>query len=75
MCGIDHYGNITEFGYDNKMRKIFEHPFIRKPFKNIVLPNFLNLEKIIDQCHERLPHFNLVAWDFGLDEFNKYVMI
>lgn len=75
VCGIDHHGNVPKFGYDNKFNKIFEHPFTRRQFKNIVLPNFCNLEKIIVQCHELLPHFNLVGWDFGVDKFNNYVMI
>ena len=75
VCGIDHHGNLTEFGYDNKFNKIYEHPFTRKSFKNITLPNFCDLEKIIVQCHERLPHFNLVAWDIGLNSLNQYVLI
>jgi hypothetical protein len=75
MCGVDKNGNAAEFGYDKKFNKIFEHPFTRKPFKNISLPNFCDLEMIIIQCHERLPHFNLAAWDFGVDKFNEYVLI
>jgi hypothetical protein len=75
VCGVDKNGNITEFGYDHKFNKVFEHPFTRKPFKNIALPNFGKLEKIIVQGHERLPHFDLVAWDFGVDKVNKYVLI
>jgi len=75
VCGVDQHGNITEFGYDGKFNKIFEHPFTHKSFKNIALPNFSKLEKIIVQGHKRLPHFNLVAWDFGLDNLNRYVLI
>jgi hypothetical protein len=30
---------------------------------------------IITQGHKLLPHFNLVGWDFGLDNFNQYVLI
>ena len=75
VCGINRHGNVTEFGYDNKFNKILEHPFTFKPFKNIALPNFSELEKVIVKGHERLPHFNLVAWDFGLDNFNRYVLI
>jgi hypothetical protein len=75
VCGINKHGNLTEFGYDSKFNKIFAHPLTRKPFKNIALPDFCDLERTIVQCHERLPHFNLVGWDFGVDEFNKYVMI
>ena len=33
------------------------------------------LEKIVIQGHERLPYFDLVAWDFGLDNLNQYVLI
>ncbi|MCJ7773004.1 MAG: hypothetical protein MUP22_07715 [Desulfobacterales bacterium] len=75
VCGIDKHGNVTEFCYDSKFNKIFAHSFTLKPFKNIALPNFCDLEKIIVQCHERLPHFNLVGWDFGVDEFNEYFEI
>jgi len=75
VCGLDENGNLTEFGYDKKFNKIFEHPFTHKPFKNITLPNFSELKKLIIQCHERLPHFNLVAWDFGLDNNNHYTLI
>jgi hypothetical protein len=75
VCGIDHQGNVTEFCYDGKFSKMFEHPFTKKPFNNLILPNFGDLEKIIIQCHERLPHFDLVAWDFGLDNLNQYVLI
>ena len=55
--------------------KIFEHPFTRKPFKNLTLPSFGNFENLIIQCHKRLPHFNLIAWDFGIDNLNEYVLI
>jgi hypothetical protein len=75
VCGIDENGNLTDFGYDKKFNKMLEHPFTHKPFKNITLPNFSELKKLIIQCHERLPHFNLVAWDFGLDNTNHYTLI
>jgi hypothetical protein len=75
VCGVDKDGHVTEFGYDDKFNKILEHPFTRKPFKNITLPKFSDLETIVRQCHKRLPHFDLVAWDFGVDKFNKYVLI
>jgi hypothetical protein len=75
VCGIDYHGNVTDYAYDNKFNKIFEHPLTRKPFKNIALPNFFDLEKIIVQCHERLPYFDLVGWDFGVNKSNEYVMI
>lgn len=74
-CGLDENGNLAEFGYDKQFNKMFEHPFTRKPFKNITLPNFSELKKLIIQCHEKLPHFNLVAWDFGLDNTNHYTLI
>ena len=75
VCGLDENGNLTEFGYDKKFNKMFEHPFTHKPFKNITIPNFSELKKLIFQCHERLPHFNFIAWDFGLDNLNQYVLI
>lgn len=31
--------------------------------------------QIIVQGHERLPHFDLVAWDFGVDKCSNYVLI
>jgi hypothetical protein len=74
-CGVDQHGNVTEFGYDSKFNKMLEHPFTKKSFKNIALPNLFDLETIIRQCHKRLPHFDLVAWDFGLDNLNQYVLI
>jgi hypothetical protein len=75
MCGVDENGNLTDFGYDKKYNKMFEHPFTHKPFKNITIPNFSELKKLIVQCHARLPHFNLIAWDFGLDNNNHYTLI
>ena len=75
VCGVDENGNLTEFGYDKNFNKMFEHPFTHKPFKNITLPNFSELKKLIIQCHERLPHFNFIAWDFGLDNNNHYTLI
>lgn len=75
VCGIDKNGNGAEFGYDEKFNKIFEHPFTHKRFKNIAFQNFSELEKIIIQCHKRLLHFNLVAWDFGVNNLNQYILI
>ena len=75
VCGVDENGNVAEFGYDGQFHKIFEHPLTCKPFKYIALPKFNELRKIIIQGHKRLPHFNLVAWDFGLDNLNQYVLI
>jgi hypothetical protein len=75
VCGIDEQGTLTEFAYDKKFNKMVEHPFTHKRFKNITLPNFSELKKLIIQCHERLPHFNFIAWDFGLDNNNHYTLI
>jgi hypothetical protein len=75
VCGIDKNGIVTEFAYDDILNRILEHPFTRKPFKNIALPNFFDLETVVRQCHERLLHFDLVAWDFGVDQRNNYVLI
>jgi hypothetical protein len=75
VCGVDYQGKITEYAYDSKFNKIFEHPFTRKPFKETVLPGFDDLEKIIVQCHERLPYFDVIGWDFGVDCSNEYIMI
>ena len=75
FCGLNENGNLTEIGYDKKYNKMFEHPFTHKSFKNITLPNFCELKELIIQCHERLPHFNLIAWDFGLDKNNRYTLI
>jgi hypothetical protein len=75
VCGIDEQGKITECAYDKKFNKMVEHPFTHKRFKNITLPNFSALKKLIIQCHERLPHFNFIAWDFGLDRTDHYTLI
>jgi len=75
VCRVDGHGKVSEFAYDSKLIKIFEHPFTHKSFKNLILPNFGELERLIIQCHEKLPHFDLVAWDFGLDNLNQYVLI
>lgn len=75
VCGVDDQGKITEYAYDSVFNKIFEHPFTRRPFKNTVLPKFDALKKIIIQCHERLPYFDVIGWDFGVDHSNEYVMI
>ena len=75
VCGIDERGTLTEFAFDKKFNKMFEHPLTHKRFKNITLPNFSELKKLIIQCHERLPHFNFIAWDFALDKSNHYTLI
>lgn len=75
VCRIDGEGHVPEFAYDGKFNKIFAHPFTHKPLKNITLPDIGNLEKMIIQAHECLPHFDLVAWDIGVDRFNDYILV
>lgn len=67
VYGIDKEGKLYDFGikshdgyklYRNKMNSNFE---------NIKIPNFDKILSIIENKHEKLAHFRLIAWDFAIN--------
>lgn len=65
-CGINSYGKLNEFAFDNIGNAYDEHPqgFV---FKNSSVPSYTKIVEIIKEEHIKLGHFGIISWDFAVD--------
>jgi len=45
------------------------------PFKDIVVPSYDRVIRIIKEEHKKIPYMNIIGWDFGIDEDGDPVFI
>ncbi len=74
-CGICKNGQLKPVAYSANGKKYDEHPNTHLHFDTITIPNYIDILKLVDHLHTRLPHFRLVSWDFALDRENNPVLI
>ncbi|MBO4556686.1 MAG: hypothetical protein J5706_07990, partial [Elusimicrobiales bacterium] len=44
-------------------------------YKDFVIPNYIGIIETIKRLHCQLPYFNIVGWDFTVDELGDPVLI
>ena len=46
-----------------------------KGFENLVIPNYQEAKSFVRSLHDRLPYFDWIGWDIGIDPKGKPIFI
>ena len=73
-CRIEADGRLTEKAVTRKSVWTDEHPSGLK-FRDITVPSFDKIIATVKRLHLSLPYFDLIGWDFAVDEEGEPVFI
>lgn len=68
-------GCIKDCAYGTPAEKRILTTDIGTVLKGFNIPAFDEVLMTVKELHKRLPYFNLIGWDFGVDEIGKPVLI
>lgn len=68
-------GTILDCAYGTPAEKRIETTDCGTPLKGFAIPAFNKVIALVKELHTRLPYFNLIGWDFGIDQNGEPVMI
>lgn len=66
--GIHPDGSLKKAGCTTKMQRITRHPDLGYPFEEQRIPSFDKVVSFVQEAHNRVPMFRLVAWDIAIDQ-------
>ena len=73
-CPIKEDGWLADRSVTRKSEWSEEHPSGIK-FKDIRVPNFGSIVRKAKELHPQMPYFNIIGWDFAVDEEGEPVLI
>ena len=73
-CRIEADGRLAEKSVNKKSEWKEEHPSGLK-FRDITVPSFDKIIETVKRLHLTLPYFDLIGWDFAVDESGAPVFI
>lgn len=68
-------GKIKDCAYGTPSEKRINTTDVGTVLKGFQIPGFDSVIAEVKELHTRLPYFNIVGWDFGIDQEGKPVMI
>ena len=68
-------GRIKDCAYGTPSEKRILTTDIGTELKGFEIPAFNDVISTVKELHKRLPYFNLIGWDFGIDDTGKPVLI
>lgn len=68
-------GHIKDCAYGTPSEKRILTTDVGTVLKGFEIPAFNDVIATVKELHKRLPYFNLVGWDFGVDDTGKPVLI
>lgn len=68
-------GCIADYGFGDNTENKIPTTDVGTPLANYRIPSFENVISLAKDLHTRLPYFNIIAWDFGIDEFGNPLFI
>lgn len=68
-------GKIKDCAYGTPSEKRIHTTDVGTVLKGFQIPGFDSVIAEVKELHTRLPYFNIVGWDFGIDQEGKPVMI
>ena len=68
-------GHIKDCAYGTPSEKRILTTDIGTVLKGFEIPAFNDVLATVKELHKRLPYFNLIGWDFGVDDTGKPVLI
>lgn len=73
-CNVNSDGRLSERAVSKAEGWATEHPCGLK-FKDIVVPNYSDVINVIKAEHPKLPHLNIIGWDFAIGKNGEPVFI
>lgn len=73
-CGIEETGQLKETGFfqNGETVNASHSGFV---FKDVIIPNYDVVIKIISALHKRVPYFKIISWDIGMNKYDQPVLI
>jgi len=73
-CGVKNTGRLKEIGF------IQDGTTLTKTtsgivLKEVLIPNYNNVLKMVELLHKRVPYFRIISWDIGIDKNNDAILI
>lgn len=68
-------GHIKDCAYGTPSEKRILTTDVGTVLKGFEIPSFNDVLATVKELHKRLPYFNLIGWDFGVDDTGKPVLI
>ena len=68
-------GRVIKCGYGTYKENHLLTTSVGTPLDNYLIPSFDKVISLAKELHTRLPYFNLIGWDFGIDEDGEPVFI
>lgn len=68
-------GTILDCAYGTPAEKRIETTDCGTVLKGFAIPSFDKVVALVKELHQRLPYFNLIGWDFGIDQNDEPVLI
>ena len=68
-------GLIKDCAYGTPAEKRILSTDVGTVLKGYRIPAFSEILSTVKELHKRLPYFNLIGWDFGVDDYGKPVLI
>ena len=68
-------GRIIECAYGTPSEKKIMHTDCGTELKGFAIPSFDKVVANVKELHKRLPYFNIVGWDWGIDAFGEPTLI
>lgn len=73
-CAIKEDGWLCDEAITKKYTWTDSHPSGRK-FNTIQVPSYDKVVELIQKIHPQLPYYNIIGWDFAIDEVGDPVLI
>ncbi|PFG04481.1 sugar-transfer associated ATP-grasp domain-containing protein [Bacillus sp. es.034] len=73
-CGIDDDG-ILKSPIDKNGFVHEKHPYTNYVLKDIKIPGYEEVKKLVLNLHLKLPYFRMVSWDVAIDENSKPILL
>lgn len=73
-CGVKNTGRLKEIGFiqdGTTLTKTASGAVL----KEVVIPNYNAVLKMVELLHKRVPYFRIISWDIGVDKNNDPILI
>jgi len=73
-CGVKNTGHLKEIGFiqdGTTLTKTASGAVL----KEVVIPNYNAVLKMVELLHKRVPYFRIISWDIGVDKNNDPILI
>lgn len=68
-------GSIVECAYGTPSEKKIMYTDCGTKLKGFCIPSFKKVVTMVKELHMRLPYFNIVGWDWGIDSLGEPILI